>query len=234
MYIALDHAYHRVMIADRSDMPGDRSRQKEVGEALRRDTRTRLLNAAQREFEKRGYAATTVARLASAAGVSVQTLYLAWGSKRALLRGYLDQVLGVDAAARNDAMSDMVGCTPQERLAGLADHIAETVGRAATGWAVYRDAATVDPEIAADWEELQTLRYKLYSDVIGVIPAALRAPGLTTIVAVDTAWAIASPESCDLLVRRLDYSVQEFRAWMTTVLTSALLARDGPPAPARP
>ena len=70
-----------------------RSRQKRVGDALRQDTRNRLLEAAEAEFAARGYAGTTVTRLAAAAGVSVQTLYLAWGSKRALLRGYMEQAL---------------------------------------------------------------------------------------------------------------------------------------------
>ena len=49
----------------------------------------RLLRAAEEEFTERGYAAATVARIAARAGVTVQTLYLAWGSKRALLRAYM-------------------------------------------------------------------------------------------------------------------------------------------------
>ena len=69
------------------------SRQKRVGDALRQDTRNRLLQAAGEEFPVHGYAGTTVTRLAAAAGVSVQTLYLAWGSKRALLRGYMENAL---------------------------------------------------------------------------------------------------------------------------------------------
>ena len=70
--------------------PASRSRQKRVGDALRLDTRNRILEAAAEEFSAHGYTGTTVTRLASAAGVSVQTLYLAWGSKRALLRGYME------------------------------------------------------------------------------------------------------------------------------------------------
>jgi len=50
------------------------SRQREAGEATRRETRRRLLAAAQSEFSERGYVAATVARIASRAGVSVQSL----------------------------------------------------------------------------------------------------------------------------------------------------------------
>src|ERR1700727_459682 len=79
------------------------SRQKRVGEILRQDTRDRLLQAAGEEFPVHGYTGTTVTRLAAAAGVSVQTLYLAWGSKRALLRGYMENALAGDLASPEDA-----------------------------------------------------------------------------------------------------------------------------------
>ena len=41
--------------------------------------------------------------------------------------------------------------------------------------------------------------------------------------AVDTAWVIASPESYDLLVRRLGYQLEEFDAWMRQSLLTAIL-----------
>ena len=98
-----------------------RTRQKRVGDALRHDTRNRLLEAAGVEFAARGYAGTTVTRLAGAAGVSVQTLYLAWGSKRALLRGYMEQVLAGGAASPENAAERFTEeMTPHQRLAELA------------------------------------------------------------------------------------------------------------------
>ena len=65
------------------------SRQKEAGEATRRETRRRLLAAAKAEFAERGYAAATVIRIAERADVSVQTLYSNWGNKRNLLRAVM-------------------------------------------------------------------------------------------------------------------------------------------------
>src|SRR3954452_8623292 len=66
------------------------TRQREAGEATRRETRRRVLSAAQEEVAESGYRAATVARIADRADVSVQTLYHAWGSKRDLLRGVLE------------------------------------------------------------------------------------------------------------------------------------------------
>src|SRR5215831_8967972 len=66
------------------------SRQREAGEVTRRETRRRLLAAARLEFAERGYVASTVARIAERAGVSLQTLYSAWGSKQALLKAMME------------------------------------------------------------------------------------------------------------------------------------------------
>src|ERR1700743_298496 len=88
------------------------SRQKRVGDALRQDTRNRLLQAAGEEFPVHGYAGTTVTRLAAAAGVSLQTLYLAWGSKRALLRGYMENVLAGDAGSPEAGAQRFEGLPP--------------------------------------------------------------------------------------------------------------------------
>src|ERR1700761_6017447 len=200
------------------------SRQKKAGERLRQDTRNRILEAAGAEFAARGYAGTTVTRLAAAAGVSVQTLYLAWGSKRELLRGYMEYVLAGEAASPADAANRFTGLTPAERLTELANLVAEVAQRAATGWRLYRDAAAVDPEIAADWNELQLLRHQLFVRVFEGIPTSALAEGLTMKTAVDTAWVIASPESYDLLVRRLGYQLEEFDAWMRQSLLTAILA----------
>ena len=200
-----------------------RSRQKRVGDALRLDTRNRILEAAAEEFSTRGYTGTTVTRLASAAGVSVQTLYLAWGSKRALLRGYMEGTIAGDLGSPEDAGRQFTGLAPQDRLTELAALVAAVAGRAATGWRLYRDAAAVDSEIAADWHELQMLRHRLFASILGDIPASALADGLTTKTAVDTAWTIASPESYDLLVHHLGYTLPEFEVWMKRTLSAAIL-----------
>lgn len=203
--------------------PTGRSRQKKVGDALRLDTRNRILEAAVDEFSAHGYAGTTVTRLASAAGVSVQTLYLAWGSKRALLRGYLESRIAGELGSPEDASRRFVDLAPQERLTELAALVTAVAERAAIGWRLYRDAAAVDPEIAADWHDLQMLRHRLFSLILGYMPASALADGLTTEIAVDTAWTIASPESYDLLVYRLGYTLPEFEVWMKQTLCAAIL-----------
>jgi AcrR family transcriptional regulator len=204
--------------------PTSRSRQQQAGDAMRQETRRRLLQAAAEEFPAHGYAGTTVTRLATAAGVSVQTLYLVWGSKRALLRGYMEQALAGSLDSPEDASRRFTGLAPRDRIVELAALVTETAERAADGWTLYRDAAAVDAEIAADWNELQMLRHRTFSRVLADLPTGVLADGLTPKTAVDTAWTVASPESFDLLVHRLGYSLAEFRDWIEQTLLAALLA----------
>src|SRR5260370_25856660 len=53
-------------------------------------TRRRIRDAARRLFVERGYVAATIEAIAGEAGVAVPTVYLAFGTKRALLAELID------------------------------------------------------------------------------------------------------------------------------------------------
>ncbi|MGI8404693.1 MAG: TetR/AcrR family transcriptional regulator [Thermomicrobiales bacterium] len=199
------------------------TRQREAGAASREETRRRLLIAAAEEFEAVGYVSATVNRIATRAGVSVQTLYLAWGSKRELLRAYLEGTLTPSGAPPEEHFaSQLIPADPADVIGQIVRLFREVAGRSATAWALYRDAAAVDPAIAEDWQQLQMLRHGTFEILVDRIPdTALR---LARPDAVDTAWAIASPDTYDLLVRRAGYSLDRFEEWTVTTLRAALLA----------
>jgi AcrR family transcriptional regulator len=214
--------------------PRDTTRHREAAAASRAETRRRLLDAAGTEFGERGYAAATVSRIAARAGVTVQTLYLAWGSKRALLRAFMDSSLGGQTETPYaDELPEVVESTFAgtgddaalmiKRISRLYRQIAE---RAALGWRLYRDAAATDPEIAADWEALQRARRQTFADLIARLPPRSLRSGLTRARAADTAWAIASPETYDLLVRFSGYTLDAYERWIATTLAAALLHPD--------
>ncbi|QGH70154.1 TetR/AcrR family transcriptional regulator [Pseudactinotalea sp. HY158] len=226
-----------------SGRPTDRpTRRQEAAAASRAETRRRLLRAAGAEFADRGYHAATVARIADRAGVTVQTLYLAWGSKRALLRAHLDAALSGDAGTDYSEqlprlISQSFGGTESDARA-VVERIARfyvgLAGRAALGWRLYRDAAATDAEVAADWRALQDLRRRTVADLVGRIPAAELRADLTPEAAADTAWAIASPETYELLVTTAGYDLAAYEHWVGRTLAAALLARPAPPGPDRP
>ncbi|MCD2191928.1 TetR/AcrR family transcriptional regulator [Actinomycetospora endophytica] len=217
------------------------TRQKRVGEASRAATRRRLVDAAAQEFREGGYTATTISALARRAGVSVQTLYLAVGGKPALLRAVFEQALAPsDATEGTPSGSDNEGYRqqlrshaaeahrgsddPRARLRGVVHVYRLLAERAAPWWRLYRDAAATEPEIAADWAELHRLRRGTLAALLEDIPDDALRPGLGRDAAVDTFWAIASPETYDLLVDRLGYTLERYEDWLTETLSAAVLA----------
>jgi len=209
------------------------SRQKEAGEATRRETRRRLLAAARAEFAERGYAAATVIRIAERADVSVQTLYSNWGNKRNLLRGIMESSVTGDEDQRLvagqpppmfAAILERGDAVDAGRLVAHLSHEYRLLAeRAAVGWQTYRDGAAVDPDIAADWRHLNELRRRAITAMITQVPAAALRPGLTPAAAADTAWVIASPDTHDQLVRQAGYSYDQLEEWVRDTLHAALL-----------
>jgi len=121
---------------ERTLRPRRVSRQKEAGEATRRETRRRLLAAAKAEFAERGYAAATVIRIAERADVSVQTLYSNWGNKRNLLRAVMESSVTGD-----EDLPLVAGEPPAVFAATTAARARQTTAVTAPGRAVPRCTA---------------------------------------------------------------------------------------------
>jgi AcrR family transcriptional regulator len=211
------------------------SRQREAGEATRRETRRRLLAAAKAEFADRGYAAATVIRIAERADMSVQTLYSNWGNKRNLLRAVMESSVTGDedirlvpgepppiiiASLDPDDAKD-----PGRLLSHLSHQYRLLAERAAVGWQTYRDGAAVDSDIADDWRQLNNLRRKAFHGLFAAIPAGALRAGLSNAAAADTAWVIASPDTHDQLVRHAGYDYDQLESWVRDTLIAALLPR---------
>jgi AcrR family transcriptional regulator len=197
------------------------SRQSRVGGASRQRTRDKIVRAAAEEFAAAGYVGATIGRIAERASVSVQTIYLACGNKRSLLQAYLLDAISSGAPPAEQLARRVTADDSAVAIVQVA-HIVRTVAeRSGIPWMLYRDAAAVDPEIAADWQELQLRRRGTFAAMLARIPDHdLRVGRAETI---DTAWAIASPEMYELLVRREGYSLDQFESWLATTLAAALL-----------
>src|SRR5499425_2345249 len=173
------------------------SRQREAGAATRRETRRRLLAAAKAEFAERGYAAATVIRIAERADMSVQTIYSNWGNKRNLLRAVMESsvtgdedvalVAGQPPAVITATLDPADAAHPVRVLAHLSHQYRLLAERAAVGWQTYRDGAGVDPDIAADWQQLMEMRRRAFHTMFARLPARALRPGLSNVAAADTA-----------------------------------------------
>jgi AcrR family transcriptional regulator len=199
------------------------SRQRRVGAASREETTRRLLAAAHDEFVAHGYAGATVSRIAERAAVTVQTLYLAWGSKRALLRADLERTLGDGAPYPASLLDRFTGRSPVEVTDLMAGVFTDIAQRCAVGWSLYRDAAATDAEVAADWNDLQRRRRATIEAMVAQIPRDALRPGLTRAAAIDTAWALMSPDCFGLMATHGGYDLARFRGWLARTLAAALL-----------
>lgn len=214
--------------------PADRyRRRREAGELSRADTRRRLLTAADALFREQGYAATTVAAIAARAEVSLQTLYLAWGSKRALFRAAAAAAAAAsDGPIEPDAWGPMIAAELAERAAGadsaraylaaVARLFVGVVGRTARYRELYREAGATDEEIAADWREVTEASRATMLAVAADLPRRGLRRGLTDDEIGDTLWALASQEVYDLMTGFGGYTPGAFEDWLVRTLVAAL------------
>ena len=105
--------------------------------------------------------ATTVAAIAAAARVSVETIYKGFGGKPGLVRAIVERGLAGEGPIPAEQRSDHIRGTepdPRRILAAWGAFTTEISPRAAPILALARDAATSDPEIAALLDEISAAR----------------------------------------------------------------------------
>lgn len=192
-------------------------------------TRMRILDSAQRLFAQRGYPASTMEAVAADAGVAVDTVYAAFGSKRGVLHALLNVRVGGDEAELDllaRAGPRAVRREPDQRnqLAAFAADVSAILERARPVDDIIRGAAAVDADIAALRTEAQAYRYRNMRELVSWLAAKgpLRA-GLTEEDAAAIAWTMTSPEVHGLLRAVRGWPAERYVAWLKESLTRILL-----------
>jgi AcrR family transcriptional regulator len=188
--------------------------------------------AAQELFTAHGYAATSLADIAAAAGVARPTAFAAFGSKPALLRQVLDQALAGDdepipVAQRPWFQPVWEAPTPAAVLDAYAAVCTLISSRAARIFEVVRRAADQAPEIAELWETLQRNR-RTGARMVAEHAASLGAlaAGLDTDHATDILWIFNDPAHYDTLVSRRGWPERDYTRWLSGQIRHALLPED--------
>ena len=199
--------------------------------AAARETRRAILAAARRLFLALGYARTTMAAIAEAAEVSVETLYLSVGPKAAIVRMLVETALsGTDEpvpAPERDWVQRFTA-EPNPRLK-IRLHAAPAIRalheRLAPLWRVVLEAAPGDPELRSLMEELNQRRVghmRLMAQHLAD-EAGLR-PGLSVDMAADVLWAMNSAEFFGLLVGDRGWDSATFEQWLADTWIRLLLS----------
>ncbi len=194
-------------------------------------TRARIVDAATELFLRDGFLTATMAAIAKQAQVAVQTLYLAFGSKTAILQAALDDALrGQDP---DDIPEQEWYARVLEDPDGLAalqwfcHHGAQHVRRAAPLFAVMR-AASSDPEVAEILSRNKQLRHDGFTAVAEALAARPGfAPGLTVFDAVGILYAVMSEDTFLLLVDEHGWPVERWAEWSERTLVDQLFPGGG-------
>ena len=199
-----------------------------------RQTRAAVVQAAHRRFLAHGYAATTLAAVAKDAGVSVDTVYAVFGSKRGLLAAVMDVNVGGDDAPVAVLERELPQRMRAERdqrtqLAMFATGMAGELERMRPLDDVLRSAAAADPDVAAARHEQNDVqRHRAMTTVVGWVAA--RGPlrdGLDVATAADLIWTLTSPEVHHMLLETRGWSRSQYEVWLRDMLEHALLGEAG-------
>ncbi len=208
---------------------GRRTYNSERRQEQARQNRRAVLAAAHRLFVADGYAATTISAVAAEAGVSVETVYKAFGNKPGLVKAAFDVAVVGDDEPLPMLQREFVRRTAAEpdsrkKFAAYGEHVAGVGDRTGLILLAVRAAAATDPGAADVWQQLQTER------LTGMTVFAqhlhdgghLR-DGVSINEARDVLWTHNSVELWDLLVNQRGWSSRRYGRWVARQLIAALL-----------
>lgn len=186
-----------------------------------------VLDAAERLFLARGYAATTIAAVAVAADVSAETVYKRFGGKAGLVRAIFERALAgsgpVPAYRRSDAVQDHAS-DARSLIHGIGPLLVEVIRRGAPFVLLVRSAAATDTEAAALIEEIDRERLgRMERNARRLLALPGVRPGVTLAQARDVFWTYSSPELYELLVVRRGWSPEEYGDFAVRAMGAALL-----------
>jgi AcrR family transcriptional regulator len=207
--------------------PYESRRRREQAAQTQRD----IVAAAGRLFRVRGYGATSMPLIASEAGVVVETVYRAFGSKAGLFKAVMEGVLAggtsraeVPVEERPAIRAVIEEPDPRrqiERYAATQPGIHRRAGpllRALLG------AVATDPELKALWEDMEAWRFEGQGRFVGRLAEQGRLrPGLQPEVARDIVWTLCSLQVHDLLVVSRGWTSDHYRDWLAVALERELL-----------
>ncbi len=213
-----------------------------------RATRSRIIEAAIPLLVRDGYLETTMSGIAKAAGVAVQTLYLSFGSKVAVLEAALDATAEDHPIGDEEAPAPAPGASPPPQPsepaaiptdgpAALTAHVhavAAAVEREYPLAAVLR-AAAADPEPGALLERTRRAAFATHAAAVDELADR---PGFTEhlslLRATEMVATLLAPETYGLLVVNHGWTPQDWSAWTARHLSADLFptaaARPGPAA----
>lgn len=209
-----------------------RAYRSEVREDQARRTRAAVLEAARALFATKGYAATTVAAIAEDAGVAIDTVYSAVGSKPQLLLTLIETaVSGADGPLPPEQRAWVqeieAATTAREKLQLYARTVREIHDRMGPLLVVLRDAAEQSDELAELASTLRTRRAaNMRRFAHEVASTGELRPSLSVDEMADVVWATNSAEFYSLLIVERGWTPEQYEEWLCDSWARLFLSGD--------
>ena len=183
--------------------------------------RGRVIDAARTLLIERGYPATTIKAVATAADVSAEMIYKSFGTKTALVKAVYDVTLAGDdepVAMRARASIAAIIAAPsiEETVDLYADYVLELAERIGPLLSALRGG---DPEFIATIEQERLTgvsQMAEHMDGTGLLRGDVRR-------ARDVVWALLSPDMYHRLVVVRGWDHREYGAWLRSALKHELI-----------
>jgi len=182
-------------------------------------------------FCERGYAGTTMAQIAVAAGVAVQTVYFTFHTKAALLsRAYDFAVMGEEEPLPPEQQPWFAAMVAEpdvtEALRHFVTGVGEIIRRVTPLYLAARAAADQDPETARVMAFHERWRADGYRQLLELLHAkAGFRPGLTLERATDLLLLFVGMEVYRVLVGTQGWSHEEWLDWTVATVAVQLFGR---------
>jgi AcrR family transcriptional regulator len=194
------------------------------------ETRRRIEETAARLFTRGGYTSTTMQAIADDAGVHVQTIYLAYRTKAALLAACAARLVAGDEnpdthpSERRWAREVAAERDPRAKLARYVRHIAEVSPRITPLLDVLRATAAAEPEVAEFLTQMENGRREGPQQLLGLgVPAGTWRARLGPDEVADIVFTLASPDTLRALVTRCGWDPLAAQAFILRTLERDLL-----------
>jgi AcrR family transcriptional regulator len=194
-----------------------------------RQTRLRITRAAYELFIERGYPATTMTDVATAAEVAVQTVYFVFRTKAQLLHAAYDlAVIGEGEQIPPEQQPWYTQMTTAKRLPEALRLLVENVGTVLARTAPLDDyvrAASFDAEPAQIRAQHERMRRDAWTEMIDRLSE--RFPlrrGLSRGHAIDILLVLLGPATYQTLVTEYGWKPQDWSAWCISAISEQIFA----------
>jgi len=190
--------------------------------------RLAVIEAARELFERDGFRSTTITAIAARADVSAESVYKGFGSKAALAKAAFDLVLAGDddpvTIADRPAMRAMRREPDVRRkIVMFVDGLVQRLARSAGVQILIRDGRHVDESLIPIWRRLNDEGLTGMS-MLGrhLLDTGQLRPDIDLTEVRDVLWNYLAIDSYERLVLIRGWSSEQYAAWLSRAIISAL------------